>query len=123
MIFFHELIHLLAYPWGWKKKYVILAYPGVHVFHDGFLSKKRSLVMLISPVVIIACVIILLFFIFSVNLTLTVMFLFANLTASAHDIYVFSYIMKYAPKTSFGYGSAFTTDISKEDYVKLQSCD
>jgi len=121
MLFLHELIHLAAYPRRWEKKYIIFKYPMIHPFYDGFISKKRSLVGLISPFVIITGVLILLLFSFNIRVSMIVIFFFLNLLQSSQDICVFFCAMKCAPKNSFGYGNAFTTDISKDEYVKLQS--
>jgi len=119
VLFIHELIHLLVFPSGWKRKYIVFKRPMICAVYDGFTSKKRDLVVLMAPVTIISGAIVILHFVFGVNLSIILMLTLLNIVSAMQDIYVFFDALKRAPKNSYRYGSAFTTDITKEMYKEL----
>jgi len=119
LTYLHELIHLLAFPRGWSKKYIVFTRFDIIPFYDGFTSKRRWLIMAIAPVIIIGGLLVLLYFIFNLHLIITLIFFSMNLMISMQDIYIFFDHLKNAPKNSYVYGNAFTTDISREKYKEL----
>ena len=115
----HELIHLVAFPRGWRKKYIVFKRPMIYAVYDGFVSKKRGLISLMAPFAIITSVLIISLFVFSFNMSVILALFITNSIASLQDIYVFFSSLKNAPKNSYSYGNAFTTDITKEKYKEL----
>jgi len=119
ILYLHELIHLITYPKGWRNKYIVHKKPMMYAVYDGFVSKKRCLFSLISPLLFITCALTFLMLKFNINLSLIITFFLVDFVASLQDIYVFYDVIKKAPKDSYFYGAMVTTDVSKEDYKRF----
>lgn len=91
----HEYIHLLSYPKKSRKKIIFKMknlQPIISVESDAKMSKCRTLIMLISPTLVLAIIPIFLSFIIKKLIFLT-FFGFSSLAMSVSDIYFFIVIL------------------------------
>ena len=94
----HEYIHLLSYPKKSRKKIIFKMknlQPIISVESDAKMSKCRTLIMLISPTLVLAIIPIFLSFIIKklILMTFLIFFGFSSLAMSARDIYFFIVIL------------------------------
>lgn len=94
----HEYIHLLSYPKKSRKKIIFKMknlQPIISVESDAKMSKCRTLIMLISPTLVLAIIPIFLSFIIKklILMTFLIFFSFSSLAMSASDIYFFIVIL------------------------------
>ena len=93
----HEYIHLLSYPKKSRKKIIFKMknlQPIISVESDAKMSKCRTLIMLISPTLVLAIIPIFLFIIKKLILmTFLTFFGFSSLAMSVSDIYFFIVIL------------------------------
>lgn len=93
----HEYIHLLSYPKKSRKKIFKTKnlQPIISVESDAKMSKCRTLIMLISPTLVLAIIPIFLSFIIKnlIFMTFLIFFGFSSLAMSVSDIYFFIVIL------------------------------
>ena len=94
----HEYIHLLSYPKKSRKKIIFKMknlQPIISVESDAKMSKCRTLIMLISPTLVLAIIPIFLSFIIKklILMTFLIFFGFSSLAMSVSDIYFFIVIL------------------------------
>ena len=94
----HEYIHLLSYPKKSRKKIIFKMknlQPIISVESDAKMSKCRTLIMLISPTLVLAIIPIFLSFIIKklILMTFLTFFGFSSLAMSVSDIYFFIVIL------------------------------
>lgn len=94
----HEYIHLLSYPKKSRKKIIFKMknlQPIISVESDARMSKCRTLIMLISPTLVLAIIPIFLSFIIKnlILMTFLIFFGFSSLAMSVSDIYFFIVIL------------------------------
>ena len=94
----HEYIHLLSYPKKSRKKIIFNMknlQPIISVESDAKMSKCRTLIMLISPTLVLAIIPIFLSFIIKklILMTFLTFFGFSSLAMSVSDIYFFIVIL------------------------------
>ena len=107
----HEIIHYLLFP---HKKtndlYLIFRLPcWVGIFFNGFLSKRRFLIVWIAPFVLIN-IFILILNIFIADKIIIIAILHLNLVLSVFDIFMFFIVLRYVPAKAYIFGGHYTTD-------------
>jgi len=107
----HEFLHYLLFP---KRKgisaYIIFFLPKfIAIFYDGFMSKRRYLLMLIAPFLTIN---ILLAFlgVFLSNYEHILSLVFLNFALSIYDLFAFCDAFKHIPSGARVYAAHYTVD-------------
>lgn len=106
MIIIHELIHLLILPHKIKNVVIVYKFPlSISVEHCVWLKKSQKLLVLISPLLLIA-VFVMPLFIFRCHL-LGSWFMILNISLSWADIFSFFYLLKKMPSKAYMFGNFY----------------
>jgi len=106
----HEIIHYLLFPRKQGEVYLIFRLPKlIAIFFDGFLTKKRHLIVQLAPFIVIN-ILILVFNNFITDRAITILLIQLNFLTSGSDIFMFFDVLFNAPSKSYIYAGYYTTD-------------